>query len=342
MRVICYWLFVILSYTIAYGQNCDSMVKYHSVYDLYDLDVYTPKGYDPNKSYPVIYFNDGETIFASQGWNMKSILDSLITYGTINDVIVVAIHSGNERNKRYIPYLASHPVKNNAEEYATKINELIVPYVESRYSVDDCKRGIAGASFGGLFSTWAGLSSNTFSFVASFSPSYWVRDYEIIRKPPQKRDTPLTHWFDLGTAEWNYYIPFIAKLDSMEAIKSGASYYYEVPDGTHTYNSWADRLGYALQIFTGTFDSTIKDIDLVNECIPSQSMPGRIFQRVNAIVTTNSGTRYSLSTKADYRLSKGKGTIEKDGRYFLESKTAEITVSYDNYVRKISLTNCIN
>ncbi|WP_221412706.1 alpha/beta hydrolase [Fulvivirga lutimaris] len=331
-----------LCYNITYSQDCSSKIKYHSVYDLYDLDVYTPVNYDSNKSYPVIYFNDGETIFTSQGWNMKHILDSLIAQGTINDVIVVAIYSGNQRNKRYIPYLASYPVKNTAEEYATKINELIIPYVESRYSIDDCKRGIAGASFGGLFSTWAGLSSNTFSFVASFSPSYWVRDYEIIRKPPQKRDKPLTHWFDLGTAEWNYYVPFIDVLDSMDAIKSGASYYYEVPDGTHTYDSWADRLGYALQIFTETYDRTIKEITLINECIPSHSMPGRIFQRVNPIVTTNSGTKYSLSTKAKYEISKGKGTIESDGRYLLESETAEVTVAYGNYVRKIILSNCNN
>ena len=328
--------------TIAYSQDCSSKVKHHSVHNLYGLDIYTPAEYDQTKSYPVIYFNDGETIFAIEGWNMKEILDSLIITKTIDDVIVVAIYSDNERNKRYIPYLASYPAKNTAEEFATAIRELIIPYVESRYSINECKRGIAGASFGGLFSTWVGLSSNTFSFVASFSPSYWVRDYEIIRNPPIKRDTPLTHWFDLGTAEWNYYVPFLAKLDSMESIKSGASYYYEVPQGTHTYDSWASRLGHALQIFTETFDSTIKNIDLVNECIPSQSVPGKIFQRVNPIVTTNSGTQYSLSTKAEYTISKGKGTIKEDGRYFLESEEAEIIVRYGNYVGKIILSNCNN
>ena len=178
-------------------------LKRHSIVDEFIIDIYEPPGYSYENKYPIIYFNDGESIFSS-AFGLQNILDSLIKSSIINPVVVVGIHASNNRTSKYVPYMDPWitsrwgPYLPNARTYSTKILELIIPYVESRYlSSGKSDRALFGFSFGGLHALWAGLHFNSeYSFIGSLSPSLWVNDYRIIKERIPKM-TETTVWLNI-------------------------------------------------------------------------------------------------------------------------------------------------
>ncbi len=324
-------------------------IVHHAISDKAEISIYLPDSYGSNKPYQTIYFNDGETIFsAGYGWELEKKLDRLIGDKIIEPVIVVAIHSKGNRLSLYNPY-HDYWIKQNwgfytpqAIAYTELISETIIPFVEKNYSVkkEVSSRAIFGYSLGGLHATWAGLvKANVFGFSAGLSPSYWVADKaimnEIISQPGESR-----FWFDLGTAEWEYYIPFYKKLQQA-GLKAGTDcFYYEMKDGGHTAADWIKRIEYPLIAFAGiNKDNRPVTMELVFECIPSLSVPGKVYRRVNALVHLANGIRYTLSNTARYSLLKGDIKLGDDGTITAgtESK-AEVEVSYADFRKRISFT----
>ena len=70
----------------------------------YNIDVYLPEGYNENANCKSIYFNDGQFVFGSKGLNIKSSIDSLTKEKIIPPIVVVAVHSDNQRTDKYVPY----------------------------------------------------------------------------------------------------------------------------------------------------------------------------------------------------------------------------------------------
>ena len=120
-----------------------------------NLAVYLPKNYDPNKTYPVIYYvPGGATTYAKvfEGNKTNSILDHLIASGDLEETVFVGI----ERTDN--PYLVDE----------------ILPYVESHYSVatDAAHRALYAVSMGSAASTTIWLdenTTNTFGYYGFFS-----------------------------------------------------------------------------------------------------------------------------------------------------------------------------
>ncbi|MBU0544731.1 MAG: hypothetical protein KKH97_05290, partial [Proteobacteria bacterium] len=57
-----------------------------------DIRIYLPSSYQSgNQSYPVLYLQDGQGMFAPGGWKVESTYDSLVAAGRIEEVILVGI-----------------------------------------------------------------------------------------------------------------------------------------------------------------------------------------------------------------------------------------------------------
>jgi len=324
-------------------------IIHHIITDRAEVNVYIPHGYDTTHTYQTIYFNDGETIFApGYGWELHNKLDKLIDGKIIEPVIVVAIDSKGSRLSWYNPY-SDDWIKQNwgsyipqTNEYTLLISEIIIPFIEKSYAVKKqaSARAIVGYSLGGLHATWAGLThASVFGFSAALSPSYWVADNAILDDIKTKQDES-RFWFDLGTAEWQYYIPVYKKLQQTGYKAGFDCFYYEVKDAEHIAADWIKRIDYPLIVFAGVNkDLTPEKMDVLFECIPSLSVAGKIYRRVNAVITLKNGIKYSLSNTASYKLLKGDIKLHEDGTIIAGSKTkAEIEVNYKEFKKRIYFT----
>ncbi len=342
-RISLYFLFQLLLLN-AFGKG---KIIRHIISDDAEVSVYIPGSYDTMHTYPTIYFNDGETIFTpGYRWMLNNKLDELIDEKIIEPVILVGIDSKNNRLSRYNPYNDNWIRQNwgsytpGEKEYTSLISEMIIPFIEKKYSVKKqaSARAIMGYSLGGLHATWAGLThAYVFGFSAGLSPSYWVADNAILNDINTGQDGS-RFWLDLGTAEWQYYIPVYKKLQQTGYKAGFDCFYYEVKDAGHIATDWIKRINYPLIAFAGiNKDFSPKRMEVEFECIPSLSVAGKVYRRVNAVITLENGIKYSLSNTASYTLLKGDIKLHDDGTIIAGTKTkAEVEVKYGELKKRIS------
>ncbi len=305
----------------------------------YRLEIFTPESYSTSKQYPVVYFNDGQSLFEG-GWRLDELLNQLIETDQIEEIIVVGIYSDGNRTLNYTPYNDAWMSVNwgltepLAAEYTADVIEHIIPLIDKQFSThaDKSNRAFMGASLGGLQATWAAVNyPDHFSMIAAFSPSFWVGDYEVFNEDFSK-SKDLKIWFDIGTAEWNYYVPLQSKLIAAGYEYGREAFYYEIPGGTHDVGSWKERAQYPFIAFFGKDqDFTPLEMEVHTEVIPSQSRPGNFFLRINPIITTQNGIRYSLAEAATYTLENPEaGTLLADGRFgFSKEEDLRVKVQYN-------------
>ena len=311
-----------------------------------DLDIYFPDDYDDDHQYPIIYFNDGDG-FANVFTTMTESKDEEIL---AEPFILVGLHAGQNRLNRYIPYSDPWITQNwgqyspLAESYSENVIKKVLPFVEGRFNIDEERRAIFGISLGGLQATWMSMKyPETFKFSAGLSPSFWVDEYAILSESTRGITDSNRFYFDVGTKEWNYYIPLIATLQYAGLDYGEEIFYYEVENAAHNSFDWSDRIHIPFKIFlTQPGENTIVGYNLINECIPSQSVSGRFFQKLNPIVEFRNGITYSLITEASYRIIQGLGTIASDGRYTVDSETMTVLVEFGDWSEEIILQNCVN
>lgn len=313
-----------------------------AVSDQLTIDIYVPSVPHPSGSYPIVYINDGD-LFTS--------VISNLTYVNFDSVdspepfMIVGIHSAGKRTDWFTPYTDPWITANwgsyvpGAHTYTQGIIDSVIPYVESTYSVDRKRRAIFGFSLGGLHATWAAINyPDVFSFAGAMSPSFWVADYAIFNEVRQSMNN--RYYFDIGTGEWNNYVPLIASLESGGLEYGEDIFYYEVPQGVHSPTDWAARINIPLRLFLEGKPDELKQYELEVACIPSQSTAGLYFQRLNPMVKFNNEVRYSLTTSADFRVVSGLGEVTEDGRFLAEAGSMTVEVSHGAWSEMVSLTNC--
>jgi predicted alpha/beta superfamily hydrolase len=323
--------------------NSNSKIMEHRIAG-YNVSVYLPGDYANAQKYKVIYINDGQWLFGGEAsLQLHLTLDSLIQKKAIEPVIIVGIHSTRKRAEDYVPYkIEGRPsFISEAKTYAHTVTEKIIPFIDALYNTIPNKNGraIFGFSFGGLSATWLNIYyPSYFSFSAGFSPSFWVQNYQII-KEAKKVTHSTSFWFDIGTAEWNYYVPFIQNVVGKNRVYGKSVFYYEVPNGLHSIRDWKKRLSYPILIFAGKEKASIQSWNIEIEVIKSNSRPGVFYQRVNPIVTLSNGLKYSLADQANYNLqNKEDGQIMSDGRFkFTRQKDLKIIVSYQQLKKEIKI-----
>lgn len=157
------------------------------------VTVWRPPGYDTLRAdgYPVLYVQDGEQLFRSSeapDWRIDEVLAPLIEEGSLPPVIVVGVHSTNQRLREYLPttpfYLQPdsiwRPFRRDhgrplGDEYMQHIYEDIIPLVHGQYHVTSDPSGmfIVGTDVGGLFALYA-AAKMPFSFggAAALGPDW--------------------------------------------------------------------------------------------------------------------------------------------------------------------------
>ncbi len=308
-----------------------------------NLQVYLPPSYQSSdKRYPVVYMHDGEL------WQIDDLLNDLIAKGKIGEIIFVRIFSTNQRTSDYLPYQDDYVRQDwgqytpNAKNFSDFVVQKIIPYIDGKYrTIQDRKgRAVMGVSFGGLLAMWMGCNySDYFSMVGAMSPSFWVADMQIFKDVAAQPKKDLKIWFDLGTLEWNYYIP-LSDVLAQKGYAYGADFlYYEVPNGRHIPQDWIARIAYPLIFFQGKASTAITEFTVELEVIKSVTRPV-YFLRLNPVLELDNGLKYSLAQFADYELlNPSDGVVNYDGSFrFNSNKDLHVNVTYQNLSNELTIS----
>lgn len=141
-------------------------------------NVLLPAGYDPEKQYPVLYFQHGifgdeYSIINDQNNAIAEILGNLSAQGLAREVIAVFPDMYATSDPDQQPGFTDEAVA----PYDNFINDLtndLIPYIESHYSVltDRENRAILGFSMGGRESLYIGIMRpDLFGYIGAISPA---------------------------------------------------------------------------------------------------------------------------------------------------------------------------
>ena len=152
--------------------------------------IYLPKDYEHTDTrYPVLYMHDGQHLFdeaISVGrsgpveWQVDETIDA-----AERQAIVVGIEHPPliaDRTREFLVFPFEEVSDPAGELYLRDIVEVLKPYVDQRYrTLSDKKHtAMAGSSFGGLLTLYAGLlHADVFGTLGVFSPSIWTGKKEL-------------------------------------------------------------------------------------------------------------------------------------------------------------------
>lgn len=183
------------------------------------LRVFLPAGYDDpanaTRRYPVLYLNDGQSVFAAMpvpghsSWRVERTVDSLVKHGVIPPLIVVGIdNAGAQRAHEYLPY--PYPYNNPPEltsagrRYPDFLLREVVPFINMTYRTlpDPAHTGLGGSSFGGLATAFAMMAKpGVFGRVLIESPTLFVDHQHIFRDVRYVQEWPERIYLGVGTNE---------------------------------------------------------------------------------------------------------------------------------------------
>ena len=148
-----------------------------------EMLVYTPPGYDKSKQYPVLYLLGGSGDLA-QTWYMHGqanfIMDNLLAEGKAVPMIIVM--PNNQVINRSHPQHTELTFKILEREF----KEVIIPFVESNYSVIKNRHGraISGLSMGGRHAQYIGLNNlDLFASIGILSAAIPVDQTPSLKEP---------------------------------------------------------------------------------------------------------------------------------------------------------------
>lgn len=217
--------------------------------------VYTPPNFDKVDHVPVLYVTDGNDFSDERIGAMQVVADNLIAQGKIQPMMLVFIDareaSNPDNNIRETQLLAQ------SDKFAEFIAHELVPNIDARYRTNPTRdaRALVGTSYGGVFTTFAGLKyPEVFGRLAIFSPAYWVFDspdttgnsafaagarrmdavvQNALKTPPSE---PSTIFMSTGLDGWD-----VGELDSMSKPLQqlgNTVQVFHVQEG-HSWGAWA-------------------------------------------------------------------------------------------------------
>jgi metallo-beta-lactamase class B len=213
--------------------------------------IYLPKGYaSSNKTYPVLYMNDGQNLFNEQTasfgeWGVDEILDSM-QKATGKECIIVGVdHGRNYRLSEYAPYsFETNKVKIKAEgkQYVDFLANTLKPYIDTKYRTKKTFENtfIAGSSMGGLISLYAVMQyPQVFGSAGVFSPSFWTAKDLFVDGAVFKNPNPINLYFYCGGKEGEQMIGDMNKMADVFANKLNIRIFRTVTQiGQHSEKYW--------------------------------------------------------------------------------------------------------
>lgn len=216
----------------------------------YKLYISVPRDYGTStQRYPVLYLLDADYSFPV----VRGIVQHLSERNRLKPMIVVGIaYDGPEQYRRnrtrdYTPHFAPdggygpeyQKVSGGAPKFLRFLAEELIPWVDARYRSVPGDRGLAGHSYGGLFTTWVLLTApETFNHYIIVSPSLWYDGRFLfalekqLRKNGAKRPRARVY-LSVGAREGNAERDMVVDLQQMAAAlrqRPNLVVKHEVPD----------------------------------------------------------------------------------------------------------------
>ena len=140
--------------------------------------VQLPPGYERSaKTYPVLYLLDGASTIVT----VPPLVDSLVTAGSVPEVILVAIPHRDRRHDLTPTAVACYPTSGGGGQLLQFLADELIPRVDDRYRTQPI-RMLHGHSLGGLFVVYAlAAAPGLFQGYIASSPSLHWDDW-IVRE----------------------------------------------------------------------------------------------------------------------------------------------------------------
>lgn len=145
--------------------------------------VWLPPSYKKSKKqcYPVLYMHDGQQVFDprtstwNQDWEVDETCTRLIKQKKLQEIIVVAVYSTDDRFPEYDPAQVG-------DDYAIFMIEELKPFIDAEYRTKPGRNAtaVAGSSMGGTISFYlAWAHPDIYSATACLSPAFKFKDNEL-------------------------------------------------------------------------------------------------------------------------------------------------------------------
>jgi enterochelin esterase-like enzyme len=214
------------------------------------VHVYLPPGYDPMRSYPALYLQDG--IDYVEFAQVPQVLDQLIRDEKIQPLIAVFVTPPN----RFKPGMPNRMTEYGLnDEYVRFFADELVPFIDQHYSTrrDAAARLVAGDSFGGLISAYIPFARPN-RFACGYSQSGYLsfKQDTLIQLFRTTGRKAIRLYVDVGTYEERVGASFLPAAETdftaanrrFAAALREAGYdfsYHEYPEG-HTWGNWRRHL----------------------------------------------------------------------------------------------------
>ena len=244
---------------VAHGTVTEIHLKSDAMKEDRRVGIYTPPGFDPKQTYPLVIAFDGE-VYGLPGLPpnipLPTILDNLLADGKLPPVVAAIVANQGTRN-RDLP--GSLPF---ADFLATEL----VPRMRADYhaGLTPAQTLVTGSSFGGLASTFAALHhSDVIGLVLSNSGSYqyrmgaidhdvaeWSEDNMLLHDFVTSPKLPIRFYMDCGTFEGDLRDHNRHLRDVL--LAKGYDVTYREFSGIHDYNNWKRTISDGLIALLGT------------------------------------------------------------------------------------------
>jgi len=232
--------------------------------------------YQSNKSYPVLYINDGQNAFIDQeAFIKKSWGFAQYSKKQHLDVIMVGIYCNFEGDKRideYGPWLISEELSfyhsgkkgkrigGEGDKYIQWLGNECKQFIDQKYRTIQHDTAICGSSMGGVISAYACLKyPEIFPKCAALSTAFWfnMSEFEelIKRSDPKKIEC---FYFDVGNDEGNgddtvsrMYLQANNYIYHLLKEKGFVIHYSIYQDAKHNEWEWEKRVPVFMNLFYG-------------------------------------------------------------------------------------------
>lgn len=285
------------------------------------ISLYLPPDYQTsNKSYPVMYMQDGQNLFDattsfSGEWEVDESLNELFSQGDYGCIVVGIDNGGQYRLDEYSPWVNSeYHQGGQADEYLDFMVNTLKPYIDAHYRTlpGRLTTAVAGSSMGALFSMYAfSERQDIFSKAGIFSPAFWYSEgQEAQDVASHSKQGPARVYFISGTDEEqdgnqsNYVVTDMSDVANAmltAGFTSSEINFQTKADGTHSESFWAREFPGVYQwLFANTVSSTAPRPVQKLEIFPN---PAAAWVRVSGL---------DESDKVDFRIYNSAGKIMRD------------------------------
>lgn len=235
-------------------------------------DVLLPPSYteQEHKRYSVLYVLDGQSLWSHSKdpfgvWGVEKVFSSMYDLGAIEEVIVVGVHSSDDRLNKLSPVPDPEHGGGGGPRFLAAIADRLRPHVDStfRTRTGPDATAILGSSMGGLFAFFAGWTRpDVFGKAACLSSAFWWANRWAVRAVETSvgRGPKTIFYLDSGAAptvlepDANVRDGFHHTQSMFRAlVRAGFALGTDVhrlvfPGQVHDAHAWSSRIGLPLQL----------------------------------------------------------------------------------------------